>query len=123
MLLFLFEIVVLVALIITGAVVLRLNNTYDYAYNFAKDNLPNFTITKEGFHMDIEEPLIYKNTEYFNSVVVFDNNTENKKYLDEANQKVWELTGEIADLEIENRDLSTMNEELEQRIHCFEEYE
>lgn len=86
MLLFLFEIVVLVALIITGAVVLRLNNTYDYAYNFAKDNLPNFTITKEGFHMDIEEPLIYKNTEYFNSVVVFDNNTENKKYLDEANQ-------------------------------------
>lgn len=43
--------------------------------------------------------------------------------LDEANQKVWELTGEIADLEIENRDLSTMNEELEQRIHCFEEYE
>ncbi len=86
MLVFLFEIIVLVALIITGAVILRLNNTYDYAYKFAKDNLPNFTITKEGFNMDIEEPLIYKNSEYFNSTVIFDNNTENKKYLDEANQ-------------------------------------
>ena len=86
MLLFLFEILVLVALILTGAVVLRLNNAYDYAYKFAKENLPNFTISKEGFCMEIEEPLIYRNTEYFNTVVVFDNNTENKKYIEEANQ-------------------------------------
>ncbi len=86
MLLFLFEILVLIALILTGSVVLRLNNAYDYAYKFAKENLPNFTISKEGFCMEIEEPLIYRNTEYFNSVVVFDNNSENQKYLDEANQ-------------------------------------
>ncbi len=86
MLLFLFEIIVLVALILTGAVILRLNNAYDYAYKFAKENLPNFTISKEGFCMEIEEPLIYKNTEYFNTVVIFDNNTENKKYIEEANQ-------------------------------------
>jgi hypothetical protein len=36
--------------------------------------------------MEIDEPLIYKNTDYFNSTVIFDNNTENKKYLEEANQ-------------------------------------
>ena len=86
MLVFLFELMVLIALILTGVVVLRLYNTYDYAYKFAKENLPNFTITKDGFNMEIDEPLIYKNTEYFNSTVIFDNNTENKKYLEEANQ-------------------------------------
>ena len=84
MILFLFEIMVLVAVIITGVVIMRLNNAYDYIYKFAKDNLPEFTITKDGFHMDIDEPLIYNNSEYFNSVVIFDNGEDNKQYLSDA---------------------------------------
>ena len=43
--------------------------------------------------------------------------------LDCANQKVWELSTENVDLERENAALEIINEELEQRIHCFEEYE
>ncbi len=84
-LVFLFELVVLVTLILTGTIILRLNQTYDYAYKFIQDNLPDFTISKDGFHMDIEEPLIYKNSEYFNSVAIFDNGEDNKQYLEEAN--------------------------------------
>jgi len=86
MLVFFFEIAVLVAIILTATVALRLNSAYDYVYNFVKDNLPDFTISKDGFKMDIDEPLIYNNSEFFNSVVVFDNNNDNKKYLDEANK-------------------------------------
>ena len=84
MILFLFEIIVIVAVIITGVVIMRLNNAYDYIYKFAQDNLPDFTITKDGFHMEIDEPLIYNNSEFFNSVVVFDNGEDNKQYLSEA---------------------------------------
>ena len=43
--------------------------------------------------------------------------------LDEANQKIYELSAENVDLEMDNAALKTVNEELEQRIHCFEEYE
>ena len=43
--------------------------------------------------------------------------------LDKINQKILELNRENKNLKMKNAALEIINEELEQRIHCFEEYE
>ena len=81
---YLLVLMLIYSLILSVAITYKANTYIDEACDYAKNNIPNFSITAEGLDIESEEPVILDNSQNFKyKLILDDSNTEVEKYQNE----------------------------------------
>ena len=84
---YLLELMIIFTLIVSGVITYKINNLINEASKYIIDNVPNFTIDKEGLKLDSEESFTLENTENLGIKVILDDKTEDvNKYKEQIDE-------------------------------------